>query len=50
MVVGHTVQRTGVTSACAEKVWRIDVGLAAYYGGKSEALELRPDGVRVLRE
>jgi hypothetical protein len=49
MVVGHTVQRSGVTSACDEKVWRIDVGLAAYYGGKSEALEIRPDGVRVIR-
>jgi len=50
MVVGHTVQRSGITSACGERVWRIDVGLASYYGGKTEALELRPDGVRALRE
>ena len=26
MVVGHTVQKDGVTSACGQHVWRIDVG------------------------
>lgn len=50
MVVGHTVQRAGVTSACDERVWRVDVGLASYYGGKTEALEITKSGVRVLRE
>lgn len=48
MVVGHTPQRSGITSACDGKVWRIDVGLAKHYGGPSQALELGPDGPRVL--
>lgn len=48
MVVGHTVQPRGITSACDGKVWRIDVGLARHYGGPSQALELGPDGPRVL--
>jgi hypothetical protein len=43
MVVGHTVQRTGITSACDGAVWRIDVGLAKAYGGPIEVLELVPD-------
>ena len=40
MVVAHTVQREGITSACDGKLWRIDVGLAALYGGPIEVLEL----------
>lgn len=50
MVVGHTVQKQGITSACAGKVWRIDVGLAHYYGGKPSVLEIRGDQVRALTE
>lgn len=42
MVVGHTVQDYGITSACDGAVWRIDVGLAARYGGPIEVLELSP--------
>ncbi len=49
MVVGHTVQRTGVTSFCGGRVWCIDVGMAAYYGGRPAVLEIRKDGVRGLR-
>ena len=49
IVIGHTPQPSGVTSACDGKVWRIDVGLAAYYGGPTEVLELTGDKVRVLR-
>jgi hypothetical protein len=49
MVVGHTVQENGVTSACDDRVWRIDVGLASHYGGTLAALEITADGVRVLR-
>jgi hypothetical protein len=50
MVVGHTPQPAGVTSACDGLVWRIDVGLARYYGGPIEVLELIPDvEPRVLR-
>jgi hypothetical protein len=47
MVVGHTVQ-PAISAACAGKVWRIDVGMAAHYGGKPAALELGPGTVRVL--
>ncbi len=50
MVVGHTVQKGGITSACDGKVWRIDVGLAAHYGGRPEVLEIAGDEVRPLRE
>ncbi len=48
LVVGHTVQRT-ITSACADSVWRIDVGMAAHYGGKPEVLQVRGAEVRSLR-
>jgi len=49
MVVGHTVQRTGVTSFCGGRVWGIDVGLAAHYGGRPAVLEIRDGAVRSLR-
>jgi hypothetical protein len=42
MVVGHTVQPHGITSACDGTLWRIDVGLATYYGGPIQVLELVP--------
>ena len=48
MVVGHTVQRGGISAACAEQVWRIDVGLSSFYGGKTEVLEIAGDAVRAL--
>ncbi len=48
MVVGHTVHTEGVTSACAGKVWMVDVGLAKYYGGPVQVLEIRGDTVSVL--
>jgi hypothetical protein len=49
LVVGHTVQDEGVSSACGERVWRIDVGLAASYGRhRTELLELRDASVKVL--
>ncbi|MCC6528482.1 MAG: metallophosphoesterase [Polyangiaceae bacterium] len=50
MVVGHTVQRGGVSSACDERVWRIDVGLSASYGGKPGALAIEADRVTVIAE
>jgi hypothetical protein len=49
MVVGHTVQRTGITAFCGGRVWCIDVGMAEHYGGRVEVLEIRGDGVRSLR-
>jgi len=50
MVVGHTVQRGGITSARNGKVWRIDVGLSHAFGGPIEALQIEGDSVAVLRE
>jgi hypothetical protein len=42
MVVGHTVQKTGITSGCDDRVYRIDVGLSRYYGdGPIQVLEIR---------
>lgn len=49
MVVGHTVQRTGVTAFCGGRVWSIDVGMAAHYGGRPAVLEIRGNEVRGLR-
>ena len=40
MVVAHTPQKAGITSACDGALWRIDVGLASYYGGPIQVLEL----------
>jgi hypothetical protein len=49
MVTGHTVQHDGISAACDERVWRIDVGLANYYGdGPAQALEITAGAVRVL--
>jgi hypothetical protein len=48
MVVGHTVQRGGISPACGEQVWRIDVGLSRVYGGKPEVLEITGDRVKPL--
>lgn len=50
MVIGHTVQKGGVTSACEGKVWRIDVGLAAYYGGPTEVLEIVGAEARAVKQ
>ena len=50
MVVGHTVQRGGITSACDNRVWRIDVGLSRYYGGETEVLEIVGDAVNKIRK
>lgn len=48
MVVGHTVQKEGITSGCDGRVWRIDVGMAAHYGGPVQVLEIEGDRVQVL--
>jgi hypothetical protein len=49
MVVGHTVQSTGITAFCGGRVWGIDVGMATYYGGRPEVLEIRGNEVRSIR-
>jgi hypothetical protein len=49
MVIGHTVQKSGISSACDGRIWRIDVGLAAFYAmSRVEVLEIQGDAVRVL--
>jgi hypothetical protein len=48
MIVGHSVQEEGITSYCDGKVWCVDVGMAAHYGGEVEVLEIRGDSLRVI--
>lgn len=50
LVVGHTVQKDGITSGCNDRVWRIDVGMAKHYGGKPAVLEIQSDRVRTITE
>lgn len=51
LVVGHTVQKSGITSACGERVFRIDVGLAKYYGKRpAQALEIQGATLKILEE
>jgi hypothetical protein len=50
MVMGHTRQESGIASACDAHAWRIDVGLAEYYGGPMQVLEIVGDSVRVLED
>jgi hypothetical protein len=50
MVVGHTVSRDGISPACEDKVWRIDVGMARHYGGIPAVLELHNGEARVIEE
>jgi hypothetical protein len=49
MVVAHTPQLEGITSACEGKVWRIDTGMASYYQGPTEVLEIKADQVQILK-
>jgi hypothetical protein len=48
MVVAHTVHKEGITSACQDQVWRVDVGLAAYYGGPTQVLVIQGESLTVL--
>ena len=49
IVMGHSRQ-DGIASACGARAWRIDVGMAAYYGGSVEVLEIVGDSIRVLKD
>ncbi|HRG95345.1 MAG TPA: metallophosphoesterase [Polyangiaceae bacterium] len=49
LVMGHTVQEGGATSACDGKAWRVDVGMSEHYGGPTEVLEIKGGEARVLR-
>jgi hypothetical protein len=48
MIVGHTVHTEGIRSACGDKVWMIDVGLAAHYGGPTQVLQIVGSDVSVV--
>jgi len=49
LVIGHTIQEGGISSACNDRVYRIDVGMSAHYGGHLvQALEIRGNQVKVL--
>ncbi len=51
LVVGHTVQANGLSGACQDRVFRIDVGLAHYYGDRPvQVLEIEKDRARILTE
>jgi hypothetical protein len=50
LVVGHTVQKQGINSACQGRVWRIDVGLSRHYGSSPSVLEIKGDKTRVIDE
>jgi hypothetical protein len=49
MVMGHTVQRGGISSACDGKAWRIDVGMTHVYGGPVQVLSIAHDEVVVRK-
>lgn len=50
MVVGHTIQKEGINSACNGKVWRIDIGMSkAYYGKPPQILEFKNNKFNVIR-
>jgi hypothetical protein len=50
MVVGHT-RTPAIKSACDDRLWQIDVGMAkAYAEGPPQALEIVGDQLRVLTE
>lgn len=48
MVVAHSVQKHGITSACGGKLWRIDTGMSHAYGGPVQVLEIDGDAARVI--
>lgn len=49
LIVGHTVQEHGISSTCQERLFRIDIGLSAFYGLKPpQVLEVTASGARVL--
>ena len=50
MLVGHTIQEGGIGARYDGRVWCLDVGMSAHYGGPIEVLEIRGDETRVLRE
>jgi hypothetical protein len=49
LVIGHTIQDSGISSACDGRVFRIDVGMSSHYRGNVvQALLLRGAQVEIL--
>jgi len=51
LVVGHTIQESGINSKCMNKIWRVDTGMSKAFGkdGKIQVLEILDNGEE-LRE
>jgi hypothetical protein len=50
LVIAHTRQRT-INQACDGRVWRVDVGMSSYYGGKLQALKITNDDlIQIVEE
>jgi hypothetical protein len=48
MVMGHTIQQSGINAVCGGKALRVDVGMSKGCGdGEVEVLEIRKDGAQV---
>lgn len=51
MIVGHTPQLDGISTACDQRVFCIDTGMSRFYlNGPVEVLEIQGGSLRVLRE
>ena len=50
MVIGHTVYKNGIESACDGALWRIDTGMSRAFGGVIQALEIKRERVKILGE
>lgn len=48
MVVAHSVQHGGITSACGGKLWRVDTGMSSAYGGPTQVLEIAGATARAI--
>ena len=49
MVVAHTVQEY-INATCDFHLWRIDVGMSSYYGGRPSFLEIVGDSTKVVSQ
>ena len=46
IIVGHTVQDSGINNKCGGKVWRVDTGMSSAFGDKNniQVLEILDNG------
>jgi hypothetical protein len=49
LVIGHSVQPSGINPACGGKVWRVDTGMWLRSPGPLEVLEITGGATRVLK-